>query len=97
MSGTVSSESIGRRLDGLQNSVSGVTRRMVTLESNLTNGTETIAAELAGLEARVDQLADRISALETSVKSLILLVERIAKSQRPTAQGIGFPQDDGAR
>jgi hypothetical protein len=66
-------------LDGLQNSVSSVTRRMVTLESNLTNGTENIAAELAGLEARVEQLAGRISALETGVTSLILLVERIAR------------------
>jgi hypothetical protein len=53
---------------------------MVTLESNLARGTEAIAAELAGLEARVDQLAARISALETSVNCLILLVERIAQS-----------------
>ena len=68
------------RLFGLQNSVSSVTRRMVTLESNLARGTEAIAAELAGLEARVDQLAGRISTLETSVNCLILLVERIAKS-----------------
>ena len=67
---------IARRLDGLQNSVSSVTRRMVTLESNLAHGTEAIAAELAGLQARVDQLA---SALETSVNCLILLVERIAQ------------------
>jgi hypothetical protein len=80
MSETVSSEFIGRRLDGLQNCVSGVTRRMVTLESNLTNGMEVLAAELAGLEARIDQLAGRISGLETSVNSLILLVERVAKS-----------------
>ena len=97
VSETLSPDSIARRLDGLQNSVSSVTRRMVTLESNLTNGTEKIATELAGLEAFVDQLAGRISTLETSVNCLILLVERIAKSQRPTAQGIGFPQDDGAR
>ena len=80
VSETLSPESIGRRLDGLQNSVSSMTRRMVTLESNLTNGTEKIAAELARLEARVDQLAGRISALETSVNCLILLVERIANS-----------------
>jgi hypothetical protein len=66
-------------LDGLQNSVSGAMRRMVTLESNLTHGTEAIVAELAGLEARVDQLTARISALETGVTSLILLVERIAQ------------------
>jgi hypothetical protein len=44
------------------------------------HGTEAIAAELAGLQARVDQLAGRISALETSVNCLILLVERIAQS-----------------
>ena len=79
VSETLSPESIARRLDGLQNSVSGVTRRMVTLESNLARGTEAIAAELAGLQACVDQLAGRINALETSVNCLILLVERIAK------------------
>jgi hypothetical protein len=90
VSETLFPESIGRRLDGLQNSVSSMTRRMVTLESNLTNGTEKIAAELAGLGARVDQLAGRISALETSVNCLILLVERIARSQRPAAQGVDY-------
>jgi hypothetical protein len=52
---------------------------MVTLESNLARGTEAIAAELAGLQACVDQLAGRINALETIVNCLILLVERIAK------------------
>ena len=66
---------------------------MVTLESNLAHGTEAIAAELAGLDARVDQLAGRISALETSVNCLILLVERIAKSQCRT-QEVDYPQDD---
>jgi phage shock protein A len=95
MSETISSELVGRRLDGLQNSVSGVARRMVTLESNLTNGTEQITAELTGLEAHVDQLATRISALETSVNCLILLVERIAKSQCRTAQEVYYPKDDG--
>jgi hypothetical protein len=80
VSETVSPEFIGRRLDGLQNNVSGVTRRMVTLESNLTNGMEALATEVNELAARVDQLASRISALETSVNCLILLVERIAKS-----------------
>jgi hypothetical protein len=94
MSETVSSEHVGRRLDGLQNSVSGVARRMVTLESNLTNGTEKIAGELGGLEVHVDQLAARISALETSVNCLILLVERIAKSRRPAVQGVDYSQDD---
>ena len=59
------------------------------------HGTEKIAAELAGLEACVDKLAGRISALETSVNCVILLVERVAKSQRPAAQGVDYPQDDG--
>jgi len=91
VSETLSPESIARRLDGLQNSVSGVTRRMVTLESNLAHGTEAIAAELAGLQARVDQLA---SALETSVNCLILLVERIAQSQLPRRGAeVDYPQD----
>ena len=85
MSETGSSEYLGRRLDGLQNSVSGVTRRMVTLESNLTNGTEKIAAELAGLGARVDQLASRIN-----VNCLILLVERITNLQRPSALEVDY-------
>ena len=35
MSETATLESIGRRLDGLQNNVSGLNRRMITLESNL--------------------------------------------------------------
>ena len=95
VSETLFPESIARRLDGLQNSLSSVTRRMVTLDSNLAHGTEAIAAELAGLEARVDQLAGRISALETSVNCLILLVERIAKSQPRTAQEVYYPKDDG--
>ena len=34
----------------------------------------------ADWEGRADQLVDRISALETKVNCLILLVERIAKS-----------------
>ena len=95
MSETLSPDSIARRLDGLQNSVSSVTRRMVTLESNLAHGTEKIATELAGLEAFVDQLAGRISTLETSVNCLILLVERIAKSQHPAAQGVDYLQHEG--
>jgi hypothetical protein len=52
VSETLSPESSARRLDGLQNSVSGMTRRMVTLESNLAHGTEKIMAELAGLPGR---------------------------------------------
>jgi hypothetical protein len=79
MNETVSAESIGRRLDGLQNNVSGLNRRMVTLESNLIDRVGALGARMAGLEDRADQLVDRISALETSVNSLILLVERIAK------------------
>ena len=79
MSETVSAESIGRRLDGLQNNGSGLNRRMITLESNLINRVGAVEARMAGLEDCADQLVDRISALETSVNSLILLVERIAK------------------
>jgi hypothetical protein len=47
VSETLPPEFIGRRLDGLQNSVSGVIRRMVTLESNLERGTEAIATRRA--------------------------------------------------
>jgi len=46
---------------------------LITLENNLSD-------RLAGLEGRADQLVDRISALETKVNCLILLVERIANS-----------------
>jgi hypothetical protein len=67
-------------VDSLQNNVSGVTRRMITLENNLADRLGTLEARLAGLEGRTDPLADRISALETNVNCLILLVERIAKS-----------------
>ena len=35
MSESVTLESIARRLDGLQNNVSGLNRRMITLESSL--------------------------------------------------------------
>jgi hypothetical protein len=79
MSETVSAESIGRRLDGLQNNGSGLNRRRVTLESNLINRVGAVEARMAGLEDCADQLVDRISALEASVNSLILLAERIAK------------------
>jgi hypothetical protein len=67
MSETVSAEFIGRRLDGLQNNLSGLNRRMVTLESNLIDRVGMPEARMAGLEDRADQLVDRISALETSV------------------------------
>jgi hypothetical protein len=63
----VSAEFIGRRLDGLQNNLSGLNRRMVTLESNLIDRVGMPEARMAGLEDRADQLVDRISALETSV------------------------------
>jgi hypothetical protein len=76
MSETATLESIGRRFDGLQNNLSGLNRRMVTLESNLVDRVGALEARMAD---RADQLVDRISALETSVNSLILLVERIAK------------------
>ena len=79
MSETVSAEFIGRRLDGLQNNASGVTRRLITLENTLSARMEALEARLAGLEEHADHLVDSISALETSVNSLILLVERIAK------------------
>ena len=79
MNETVSAEFIGRRLDGLQNNLSGLNRRMVTLESNLIDRVGVLEARMAGLEEHADQLLDRISALETSVNSLILLIERIAK------------------
>ena len=81
MSETVSAESIGRRLDGLQNNVSGLNRRMITLESNLIDRVGALEARMAGLEDRADQLVDRIGALATGVNSLVLLVERIAKAQ----------------
>jgi hypothetical protein len=79
MSETISPEFIGRRLDGLQNNVSGVNRRMIALESTLSERMMALEARLAGLEDRTDQLVDRLRALETGVNSLILLVERVAK------------------
>jgi hypothetical protein len=39
-----------------------------------------LEARMAELEDRADRLVERISALETGVNSLILLVERIAKA-----------------
>ena len=80
MSETVSLESIARRLDGLQNNVSGVNRRMITLENTLAQRMAALEFRLAGLEEGANQLSDRISALETGVNSLILLVERIARA-----------------
>jgi hypothetical protein len=56
-----------------------VTRRLITLENTLSARMEALEVRLAGLEEQADQVVDRISALETSVNSLILLVERIAK------------------
>ena len=51
-----------RRLDGLQNNVSGVNRRLVTLEGNLANTAGTLQARLAELEGRTAELADCIRA-----------------------------------
>jgi hypothetical protein len=79
MSETVSADFVGRRLDSLQNNVSGVTRRMITLENTLSARMEALEVRLAGLEECADQLLERIGVLETSVNALILLVERIAK------------------
>ena len=78
MSETATLESIGRRLDGLQNNVSGLNRRMITLESNLIDRVAALEARMAGLEDRADELVDRIGALATGLNSLVLLVERIA-------------------
>jgi hypothetical protein len=80
MSETVSSEFIGRRLDGVQNNVSGVNRRMITLENTLSDRMMALEARLAGLEDRTDQLVDRLRALETGVNCLILLIEQVAKA-----------------
>ena len=65
----------------MQNNVSGLNRRMITLESNLIDRAGALEARMAGLEDRADQLVDRIGALATSMNSLVLLVERIAKAQ----------------
>ena len=78
---TASLELLLRRLDGLQNNVSGVNRRLVTLEGNLANRVGTLEARMAELEGRTEELAECIRALSTGVNSLILLVERIAKPQ----------------
>jgi hypothetical protein len=56
MSETATLESIWRRLDGLQNNVSGVNRRMVTLESTLSDRMAALETRLAGLEECADQL-----------------------------------------
>ena len=81
MSETATLEFIRRRLDGLQNNVSGLNRRMITLESNLIDRVGALEARMAELEDCVDNLAERIGMLETGVNSLVLLVERIAKAQ----------------
>lgn len=79
MNETGSPEFIARRLDGLQNNITGLSRRMITLEASLNDRFGAVEARMAGLENCVDQLVERISALETRVNCLILLVERIAK------------------
>jgi hypothetical protein len=90
MGETVSLESIARRLDGLQNNVSGLNRRMIMLEGNLIDRVGALEARMAELEGGANRLADRISALETGVNCLILLIERIAK-----AQGLAIESDAG--
>ena len=79
MSETISPEFMGRRLDSLQNNVAGVNRRMIALETALNDRLGALEARMTVLEECVDQLAERISALETSVNSAILLIQRIAK------------------
>ena len=81
MGETVFLEPLVRRLDGLQNNVSAVNRRLITLESSLANRVEALEARMAGLEARTEELADHIRALEAGVTSLILQIERIVKAQ----------------
>ena len=81
MSETATLESIVRRLDGLQNNVSGLNRRMIVLETTLNDRLGALEARMAGLEDRADELVDRIGALATGLNSLVLLVERIAKAQ----------------
>ena len=79
-------EPITRRLDGLQNNVSGLNRRMIMLESNLIDRVGALEARMAELEKCTERLADHISALETGVNCLILLIERIAKVQGLTIE-----------
>src|SRR6476646_5045461 len=86
MSETAILESIGRRLDGLQNNVSGLNRRMIMLEGNLIDRVGALEARLAELEKCTERLADHISALETGVHCLILLIEQIAKVQGLTIE-----------
>ena len=79
MSETISPEFIGRRLDSLQNNIAGVNRRMIALETALNDKLGAVQTRMAGLEECVDQLAERISVLETSVNSAILLIQSISK------------------
>ena len=72
MSETATLESIVRRLDGLQNNVSGLNRRMITLESNLSDRVAALEARMAGLEDRADELVNRIGALATGLNSLVV-------------------------
>ena len=81
MSETATLESIRLLVDRLQNNVSGLNCRMITLETNLIDRVAALEARMTGLEDRANQLADRIGALATRVYSLVLLVERIAKEQ----------------
>ena len=77
MSETTSPDLIGRRLDGLQNSITGLSRRMITLEASLNDRLGAVEARMAGLEDCADQLVERIGALEARMNCLILLIERM--------------------
>ena len=72
MSETATLKSIVRRLDSFQNNVSGLNRRMITLESNLSDRVAALEARMAGLEDRADELVDRIGALATGLNSLVV-------------------------
>ena len=67
MSESTSPETIGRRLDSLQNNVAGVNRRLIMLESSLTDRMGALEARMTELEDRADSLVERISALEVGV------------------------------
>jgi hypothetical protein len=87
MSETPSPDFIGRRLDDLQNNITGLSRRMITLQATLNDRMGTVEVRMAGLEGCVDQLVERISALETRVNCLILLVERSSNQTEDSRAG----------
>ncbi len=61
--------------------MSGVNRRLITLESSLADRIGALEARMAGLEDRVERLADHLRTVETGLNSLILLGQRIARAQ----------------